>query len=675
MASGPDDAVRDHALDTDALRRLGRLAESGRGPSAELGPFARDLMVAVRGDMVRIWRRHEDEFELLQGVSRAAVSDADRQLPAWGESIRRVTETGTGIALARGGQTETPVGPDLFLVPLGSGEPPAVVEICFDAQVKRELAAVRFEAAEWACGLWSRAGTGGRGSAAGGPRAATATPGTIGVPGDGDARPHRQTATDLATGKAAATDPASAAVVRLAAELQRASMTNEVCRVVANEGARLVGCDRLSVVLRNGRTFRVEAVTGREEVHRRAEIVKALRKLAKPICRSEQAFVFDGSDEKRPPEIERPLHKLAEQGGAVGVVAMPLYKPTRRPLGDEDRDEADLEKGRGRPTAVLIAEWLGEPGATADLTGARARLGDVVAWSERPLAAARERGRVPLWRLQRLAGSVATELWGRRKLLTTLVIAAVTATTAALCLVTVPYRFTATGTLMPESKRRVFANVEGEVARVLVDGGVEVAAGERLVELENEPLQIEIVTVASDLSEKRRQLVALAARRSTAHGEDAVELEGELEMTRAEISGLMRRGELLATRAADLAVDAPIDGVVATFRAKERLLGRPVARGDVLVEVMDPDGPWRLELSVPESRVGHLKSALNEADGVAVEYLILTEPEVTHAATLHTLSNRTDPSPEGSGEVDALAALDPADLPGLRIGAEVRARV
>ena len=56
----------------------------------------------------------------------------------------------------------------------------------------------------------------------------------------------------------------------------------------------------------------------------------------------------------------------------------------------------------------------------------------------------------------------------------------------------------------------------------------------------------------------------------------------------------------------ELDVKSPINGLVVTWDLRNRLIHRPVQRGQVLLRVADPDGPWQLELHMPENRVGHI---------------------------------------------------------------------
>ena len=54
----------------------------------------------------------------------------------------------------------------------------------------------------------------------------------------------------------------------------------------------------------------------------------------------------------------------------------------------------------------------------------------------------------------------------------------------------------------------------------------------------------------------------------------------------------------------DLNVKSPIDGQVITWDLNNRLMHRPVQRGQELLRVADPSGPWQLELQMPENHMG-----------------------------------------------------------------------
>ena len=53
----------------------------------------------------------------------------------------------------------------------------------------------------------------------------------------------------------------------------------ETAYIVANEGRRLIGCDRVSVAIKKGRKCKVQAISGQDTIENRSNIVAALNKL------------------------------------------------------------------------------------------------------------------------------------------------------------------------------------------------------------------------------------------------------------------------------------------------------------------------------------------------------------------------------------------------------------
>ena len=53
--------------------------------------------------------------------------------------------------------------------------------------------------------------------------------------------------------------------------------------------------------------------------------------------------------------------------------------------------------------------------------------------------------------------------------------------------------------------------------------------------------------------------------------------------------------------------------MVVTFDLWNRLIDRPVEQGQALLRVAKIEGPWQLELHMPENRMGHVAEATAEA--------------------------------------------------------------
>jgi len=93
---------------------------------------------------------------------------------------------------------------------------------------------------------------------------------------------------------------------------------------------------------------------------------------------------------------------------------------------------------------------------------------------------------------------------------------------------------------------------------------------------------------------------------------------------------------------------------------------------------MDVDSDeWRLELEVPEHRMGHLLTAITQSEDheLPVEYFLRTNVDTTYEAKVTEVATRTSESQEEGTVVEVYAQIDPDTLPSRRIGAEVQAKI
>jgi multidrug efflux pump subunit AcrA (membrane-fusion protein) len=285
---------------------------------------------------------------------------------------------------------------------------------------------------------------------------------------------------------------------------------------------------------------------------------------------------------------------------------------------------------------------------------------------------------LPLWEL---LGNWKARLKGRR--MAQLGAALVAALVLILALVVVPwdYRVSGKGRLMPIDRRGVFAPSDGEVVELPVRSGQLVRQGDLLVRLKNIDLQARLLAQKNLLEEKQKQRATFAAQMSESataqNSATGVELLGKISQLKVEIEGTQQQVESLGRQVEALSVRAPIAGVVATFRIEEMLRERPVKRGDLLLEVMDPEGPWRLELDVPENRLGHILQAQGKhADGrLPVRYLLATATEATYDGSLDSISMRSVISETEGSVIPLYASLSDPSPAAPRIGADVIAKI
>jgi multidrug efflux pump subunit AcrA (membrane-fusion protein) len=243
-----------------------------------------------------------------------------------------------------------------------------------------------------------------------------------------------------------------------------------------------------------------------------------------------------------------------------------------------------------------------------------------------------------------------------------------------------PWRFeiTAEAELEPTEQRRVFAPDEGVVQRVVARDGDEVEAGAVLLELDSTSLQARRTELETTLQTQRVRLQAQQTARGR-RGGNREELSGtaagELEETRRSIAGLEAQLAVLQGELDRLTVRSPIAGRVDQFDIEQRLLRRPVARGQELLRVAQQAGPWRLRVRIPESESGYVAGALRQRGPLAVRYQFVTDPGQSRRGELTAVADRAETDRQGRLWLRGEVAVAPADHAGQRAGGGAVVRI
>lgn len=464
-------------------------------------------------------------------------------------------------------------------------------------------------------------------------------------------------------------------------QLQRTLDEQEVASTAVNDGRLLLGADRVSLAVRRGKKVSIKAVSGEDVVNARSNLIRAMRKLCERTMAMRERVQYTGKVENLAPQIEEPLANFIQESGSRMVIAIPLFES--EPLVESDDKSAERQKSEDRRKTIgcLIVEQVNESHPRPGLLDHVNLVADHVSAALHNAQCYHRLFLMPLWRF---LGTCLEWFHGRKLAKLTAALVVVAALAAALVYVPWDYRVEGVGRLMPVTQREVFATWDGEVVEVLVQGGQRVQAGQPLVRLKNDQLNAERIAVDTQLNEKRSLLLALQAQmddvsRTTGSREDLIKIQGQMAATRVEIKGLEAQQAVLEERWKQLTIVAPIDGVVATFQVEELLKNRPVRMGEILLEVMDDSGDWRLELEVEESRMGHLLSAQNHLgkQDLDIEFILATKTEATYRGKLASIATRAEKNPDLGAVFEVYGTIDADDLPdeGRRIGAEVRAKI
>ncbi len=469
---------------------------------------------------------------------------------------------------------------------------------------------------------------------------------------------------------------------RFALNLQRSLDVNEVAAVAVNDGRVLLGCDRLSVALQYGNRTVVRAISGQDKVQQRSNLVRAMTRLAHEAMAAREAVTYRGVLEEFAPQLQQPLSEYVVEGRSRMVMVVPLGAPP--PLVDPKQELTAA--ARAKPTRLIGCLIVEQATETRPRTTITRRIDLVTDHTAVALANARRHSELFLLPVWRQLGRGVAWFHGRRRWIAAAVLAGLAAVSAGLAMVPWEYRVEGQGKAFPVIQREVFAPWDGDVVDVYVESGARVAAGTPLLLIDSDDLDAETIAARNAVREKEKLADALRvqfqAALEKADREEQVRVQGELAKARIELNSAEEKARVFDERMTKLTVCAPIDGVVATYQLKQNLLGRPVRRGEVLVEVMDDNGPWRLELELPEHRMGHVLRALEASrsgslvsGSLAVEYVPATAVERTLRATLTTVATRSGETEERGTVVEVFADIDADDLPGRRIGADVTAKV
>lgn len=446
--------------------------------------------------------------------------------------------------------------------------------------------------------------------------------------------------------------------------LHAAADPNVVARIASTEGRALVGCDRITTVSLLQGAPRVAAITGVANPSRRSDVVRNVQRLARVVARGGETVHLRDGDRDLPPQIDRVLDRYLS-GSEVRELIIAPCKPL---VADEDCPAP-------APVAVLVAEWFQGTADSHD-QAALAALCDHTAVA---LVQTSRLGRrwLPTW----FSGTASGQ---RRPLLRafgwSLAATVLVGLLALAAVQPIELKIPCEGRLVAQQRGRVFAPRDARVEAVLVKHGQRVKKGELLVQLVSAELDLDIKRVEAELAAAVQEMASLetAKLRAGLPGQarqddaDPATLSSRIEALKAVFATHQAKLALLRAEGGRLRVLSPLAGQVLSWRPGDDLSGRPVRRGQQLLEVADTSGGWELELEVPDRRAAHVISA---GAGATVSFVAKSDPSRSFRGEVQRLSDATLPNDQG--EAGLAVTVHPESLEGLnpRSGMMVAAKV
>jgi multidrug efflux pump subunit AcrA (membrane-fusion protein) len=396
---------------------------------------------------------------------------------------------------------------------------------------------------------------------------------------------------------------------------------------VANEGRRLIGCDRVTVAVQHGSRVILESISGQDTFDKRSNVATLLTKLARAVTRTGEDVWYSGDTTDMAPQVEKALEAYVDESHTKSMAILPLVPPL-------EAEEAPTPGEKARPQRVLGALIVEQMVDSQEPEGFRQRIDVVRTHSATALANAMEHEGLFLMPVWKALGKATWLVRGRTLPKTVAITAAVAGLIAAAILVPADFTLEGDGSLRPEVLRNVFAGVDGDVVEVLVTDDQVVAEGDVVVRLESSEISQEIQSLSgqkaaalaeidainSDLLESRRN------RRLTPAEEQ--QKQARIGQLQADLASIAAQTVLQEEKKKKLDVRAPIAGSVITWKVRDALTGRPVGKEQVLMEIADLKSPWLLEVLMPESRMGHIaEAAAASSEPLKVEFILASHPK------------------------------------------------
>lgn len=462
----------------------------------------------------------------------------------------------------------------------------------------------------------------------------------------------------------------AAQVERFLRDIHTSLNVQQTSATIANETRRLLDYDRVGLAVRRGRSSRLVAVSGLDSLDRRALQVRLLNRLVTCVVATGEPIWFGSGTEDLSPQIENAWNRYVDAAHLRHCGVLPLYRPDR---GEEDEQQ---RSPRAVPIGALIVEQSGLSQA-GHLQQRRA--GQLAGHSAAALANAMDHESLFLLPLWQALGKLRDLLGGRNypKVLAGTILLVLFA--LLLTIHTTDFLLPVKGKLQPVLRRNVFARQNGVVVDVPVEYGQTVELGQVLLRMRNTDLEVEITSLAGEIATTNQQI--LSTQRSLLDNprlttEQQNRLSAELLQLKQTVDNLQRQLALVQAKEQQLTIRAQHAGQVVTWEVQDRLLHRPVQKGQTLMTVIDPAGDWELELDVPERHIGYIIEASSRGKAeLPVTFLLASNLDQMFSGRVIEIDRTAVEQEQQGNTVRVRVAIDKDELPELRADTTVTAKV
>jgi hypothetical protein len=434
----------------------------------------------------------------------------------------------------------------------------------------------------------------------------------------------------------------------------------EVAYLIANEGRRLVDCDRVSIAIRQGKRTRIEAISGADVVEKRSNLVQRMRALAEAVLIWGEKLVYSGSkDDSLPPDVLSALDAYLEESSSKLLVVLPL------------RDERE-EESKKPPRSALVMECF-EPAESSEQMIARM---EVVGRHSAPaLYNAVEHRRIPFRFVWAPLAKIQEGLGGKARAIVAGIVVGLAILVAVLIIVPYPLKMDANGQFLPVTRRWVYSPVPGRVDHFEVKPGDMVGPDDIVIVMDDFNLHMKLIQLEEDIAKAQGQLAELDREYTEARAADKPRIDQERATQKAtryakeqERDALVRRTNADRARPGrfwlksppfpeDLSSNGdPLQWTVLNADFQETLTNREVKPSDPLLRLGYKEGPWEIELKIPQKHIGQVLQAF-ETEGkeeLDVDLLLRSQPTKVYKGKLarDKIAGEANPNKDDNNEAE-----------------------
>ncbi|MGA3171261.1 MAG: HlyD family efflux transporter periplasmic adaptor subunit [Chthoniobacteraceae bacterium] len=408
-------------------------------------------------------------------------------------------------------------------------------------------------------------------------------------------------------------------LLRFTTDLAGSLDSLELARLTANYGRDLAGCERTSVLIREGEKWKVLAISGQETVEPKSAMVKAISAFVEAHAAADTRIL----DKKE--LLERA--ESAKSGGQPGSDAVPALATART-------DEIDilyfqlshvvsavicpmLDSEREITGAIFCEStfegYFDSVGGKSEVLPARRVTEWVANYSGRALSAARDYQTLPFLHVSRRVRGTRLLLTGKKRN-RFLFKAGVFCAIAAIVLLW-PARRHVDGDCMIEALDRaiVVPEISAKVETVLVHESDHVTRGQVLALLDTRRLKLDL-----DGTEEESLRYTADADRLRAAGDEA-----GAQVSMLEVKVLEQQAKKIQADIDSATLRSPIDGVVMT-KDLELRTGEVLQEGAPFAEI-DNLNQWQLHAEIDERDISAIEQAFLDKGSLDMTYILYSQ--------------------------------------------------